>query len=258
MPTVPFLTRGVLSGSGSASASARRGWDHLGMDTSGNLPALRSPRLRPGDRVRIVLRPVPPGREHVARGVEVLTSWGLRAEVGEHVLDQWGYMAGRDEDRVSDLNSAFRDPGVCAVFAAMGGKGTYRIVDDLDTDALRRDPKPVVGFSDITHLHLALWARCRLSGLHGPFPNASDEWCGPSSAEAVRRALMTTDPVVIHRDTGEASAAVTVEGTASGVLVGGNLDAIRTEAGAGLPSLRGRSSSSNTREEQGWVRSTAR
>jgi len=209
------------------------------MDTSGNLPTLRAPRLRPGDRVRIVAPACPPGREHVARGVEKLASWGLRPEVGEHVFDQWGYMAGRDEDRVSDLNSAFRDPGVRAVFAAMGGKGTYRIVDDLDTDALRRDPKPVVGFSDITHLHLALWARCRLACLHGPFPNAGDDGRGSASADAVRRALMTTEPVVIRRDAGEATAAVTVEGTATGVLVGGNLDAVRTETGAGLPSLKG-------------------
>ena len=209
------------------------------MDISGNLPSLRSPRLRPGDRVRIVAPACPPGPEHVARGVEELTSWGLRPEVGEHVFGQWGYMAGRDEDRLSDLNSAFGDPGVRAVFAAMGGKGTYRIVDDLDTDALRRDPKPVVGFSDITHLHLALWARCRLAALHGPFPNANDERCGPASADAVRRALMTTDPVTLHRDAGQATAAVTVEGTATGVLVGGNLSAVRTETGAGLPSLDG-------------------
>ncbi|MBA6434280.1 S66 peptidase family protein [Streptomyces sp. GMR22] len=123
--------------------------------------------------------------------------------------------------------------------ATRGGKGAYRIVDDLDIDALRRDPKPLVGFSDITHLHLALWARCGLASLHGPFANWSDEWSGPASAEALRRALMATDPVIIHRDTSAASAAVTVEGTATGVLVGGNLDAIRTEAGAGLPSLEG-------------------
>ncbi|MFI0854584.1 LD-carboxypeptidase [Streptomyces sp. NPDC021098] len=98
----------------------------------------------------------------------MLTSWGLRVELGEHVFDQWGYMAGRDEDRVFDLNSAFGDPGVRAVIATRGGKGAYRIVDDLDTDTLRRDPKPLVGFSDITHLHLALWARCGLASLHGP------------------------------------------------------------------------------------------
>lgn len=209
------------------------------MDAGDSHQTVQSPRLRPGDRVRIVSPASPPGREGVARGVEVLKSWGLRVELGEHVFDQWGYMAGRDEDRVFDLNSAFADPGVRAVIATRGGKGAYRIADDLDIDALRRDPKPLVGFSDITHLHLALWARCGLASLHGPFANWSDAWSGPASAEALRRALMTTDPVILHRDTSQASAAVAVEGMTTGVLVGGNLDAIRTEAGAGLPSLEG-------------------
>jgi muramoyltetrapeptide carboxypeptidase len=189
--------------------------------------------------VRIVSPASPPSRDGVARGVELLTSWGLQVELGEHVFDQWGYMAGTDEDRTADLNAAFRDPGVRAVIATRGGKGAYRIVDDLDIDAVRRDPKPFVGFSDVTHIHLALWAGCRRAGLHGPFANWSDEWSGPASAEGLRRALMTTDPVVVHRDPGQVTASVTVDGTATGVLVGGNLDAIRTEAGAGLPSLRG-------------------
>jgi muramoyltetrapeptide carboxypeptidase len=211
--------------------------EDLRMETIEGLRHARSPRLRPGDRVRIVSPASPPSRAGVARGVEVLTSWGLRVELGEHVFDQWGYLAGRDEDRASDLNCAFRDPGVRAVFATRGGKGAYRIVDALDTEALRFDPKPVIGFSDITHVHLALWARCRLASLHGPFANWSDARSGPASADALRRALMTIDPVVIRRDPAEATAAVTVAGTATGVLVGGNLDAIRTEAGAGLPSL---------------------
>jgi muramoyltetrapeptide carboxypeptidase len=209
------------------------------MDTFSSPQTVRSPRLRPGDRVRIVSPASPPSREGVARGVDLLASWGLQVELGKHVFDQWGYMAGRDEDRASDLNSAFGDPGVRAVIASRGGKGAYRIVDDLDTDALRRSPKPLVGFSDITHIHLALWARCRVASLHGPFANWSDEWSGPASAEALRRALMTTDPVTLHRNSSEASAAVTIDGTATGILVGGNLDAIRTEAGAGLPSLNG-------------------
>ncbi|MFE2066119.1 LD-carboxypeptidase [Streptomyces sp. NPDC059467] len=209
------------------------------MDDYQNPLSLRAPRLRPGDRVRIVAPACPPSREEVARGVDLLTSWGLQVELGEHVFDQWGYMAGRDEDRVSDLNEAFRDPGVRAVIAAMGGKGTYRIVDDLDTDALTRDPKPVVGFSDITHIHLALWSRCRLATLHGPFAKRDDTYTGPASAESLRRALMTTDPVTLRRDPSEATADVTVDGTATGILMGGNLSAIRTETGAGLPSLRG-------------------
>jgi len=209
------------------------------MDTAAVRARVRSPRLRRGDRVRIVSPASRPSREGVARGVEVLTSWGLQVELGDHVFDRWGYMAGRDEDRATDLNAAFADPGVRAVIASTGGKGAYRIVDDLDLDAVRRDPKPLVGFSDITHLHLALWARTGVATLHGPFANWSDDWSGPASGQALRRALMTTDPVVLHRHDGDVSAAVRVEGTATGVLVGGNLDAIRTETGAGLPSLHG-------------------
>lgn len=209
------------------------------MDSHDLPPAARCRRLRQGDRVRIVSPASPPTREGIARGIELLTSWGLQVELGDHMFDQWGYMAGRDEDRAADLNSAFRDPGIRAIITARGGKGAYRIVDDLDIDAVRRDPKPLVGFSDISHIHLALWARAGLATLHGPFANWSDDWTGPSSAEALRRALMTTDPVILHRDPGGVTAAVTVDGTATGILVGGNLDAIRTETGAGLPSLRG-------------------
>lgn len=181
---------------------------------------VRAPRLRQGDRVRIVAPASPPTRDGVARGVKLLTSWGLQVEIGPHVFDRWGYMAGRDEDRAADLNSAFRDPGVRAIFTARGGKGAYRIVDDLDLVAARRDPKPLVGFSDISHVHLALWARAGLASLHGPFANWSDEWTGPASAEALRSALMTTESVVLQQQRGEVTTPVTVDGTATGVLVG--------------------------------------
>ncbi|GAB7048408.1 S66 peptidase family protein [Catenuloplanes indicus] len=208
------------------------------METSG-AQTVYPPRLRPGDLVKIVSPACPPSRDGIDRGVEVMRSWGLRVEVGVHVFDSWGYMAGTDADRLADLNEAFRDPQVRAIVTSRGGKGTYRIIGGLDFDAIAADPKPVVGFSDVTHLHLALWARCRVTGVHGPFANWSDDWSGPDSAEALRRALMTTDPVVLHRDPHEATAAVQVDGVAEGPLVGGNLDAIRTTVGAGLPSLAG-------------------
>jgi muramoyltetrapeptide carboxypeptidase len=77
------------------------------------------------------------------------------------------------------------------------------------------------------------------ASLHGPFAKRDDTYTGPASAESLRRALMTTESVILHRDPSEATADVTVDGTATGVLPGGDLDAIRTETGAGLPSLRG-------------------
>ena len=130
-----------------------------------NGAALLPPRLRTGDRVRLVSPASPPEREHLARGAGILSGWGLNVEVGRHAFDSFGhYLAGRDEDRLADLNDALRDPGVRAILSTRGGKGAYRIASGLDFAAARRDPKPLVGFSEVTYLHLALWRRCRLVG----------------------------------------------------------------------------------------------
>jgi muramoyltetrapeptide carboxypeptidase len=200
---------------------------------------MRGRRLVAGDRVRIVSPSSPPVREEVERGTEVLEGWGLRVELGRHVFDRCGPMAGRDEDRLEDLDEAFADPGVRAVLASRGGAGAYRIADRLDLAAVRHDPKPFVGYSDATHLHLALWSRCGLATVHAPSLTFGDDLLDAGTTEAVRRALMTADPVTLHQDPDEPTAAVTVPGTAVGTLVGGNLTALHTEAGCGLPPLEG-------------------
>ena len=78
------------------------------------------------------------------------------------------YLAGTDELRLADLNQALRDPAVRGVLCTRGGYGAQRIVDGVDLDAVRADPKLVVGFSDITALQLALWRGARLATVHGP------------------------------------------------------------------------------------------
>ena len=200
------------------------------------LDASVPPVLLSGDRVRLVSPASPPIREYVDRGVELLTAWGLEVELGKHVFDRFGYLAGRDKDRLTDLDEAFRDRGVRAIFATRGGKGAYRIASALDFGAARSDPKPLVGFSDITHLHLAYWRRSRLVGVHGHW---YDQCAGPEPADALRAALMMTEPITIQRDPDEPTAALSTRGTASGFLMGGNLDALRTAVGAQLPSLDG-------------------
>jgi muramoyltetrapeptide carboxypeptidase len=181
--------------------------------------------------VRLVSPASYPTPEGIEQATEILQSWGLRVEVGEHALDQYGFMAGTDADRIADLNDALRDPGVRAVITARGGAGAYRIIDDIDYEAVRRDPKPVVGFSDITNLHLALWEHSQVVGLHGMVFGVT--------GEAARRALMTTEPITLHRSTAVLSAEVAVEGVATGFLMGGNLGTIAGMVGAGLPSLDG-------------------
>lgn len=161
--------------------------------------------------------------------METLAGWGLRPELGEHALDRRGFLAGSDEDRLADVNAALRDPGVRAVVAATGGAGAYRIVDGLDLAAVRADPKPVVGFSDITNLHLALWTATGSAGVHGCVGT------GGRTDESCRRLLFETEPITLWAE----PSPVTVAGRATGVLVGGNAVAVSNFLGAGLPRLDG-------------------
>jgi len=106
--------------------------------------------------------------ERVERGIQLLTGWGLRVTLAPHVFERSGYLAGPDEQRLADLNLAFADDGVRGVLCTRGGYGAQRVVDGLDFAAVRRDPKVVLGFSDITALQLALWRGARLATVHGP------------------------------------------------------------------------------------------
>lgn len=195
---------------------------------------LKLPRLRSGDRVRLVSPASTPSREGVERTIAVLEGFGLKVEVGQHVLDVHGYLAGRDEDRLSDFNDALRDPGVRAAIATRGGRGAYRITDGLDFAALRADPKPIVGFSEITILHLAAQLHAGVPGIHGA---CWDESVGQVSAASIRDVLMERAPTTVRATPEEPTASLTTAGRASGVLLGGNLDMIVTAAGWTLPDL---------------------
>lgn len=198
-------------------------------------------RLQPGDHVRVLSPASTPDREAVLRGVAVIEAFGLRVTLGEHAFDRTLFLAGTDEQRLADFNAALRDPSIRAIIATRGGKGAYRLVDGLDYEAMRRDPKPVVGFSEISNLHLALLHHAGVAGVHGPMASWSDRRMGQESVEALRGALMTTDDVVIRSHSGEPTRCLTTaeRGSVSGRLVGGNIDMIQTLAGWALPKLGG-------------------
>ncbi len=171
------------------------------------------------------------------RSVQWLEKLGLRAELGRHVFDKIGYLAGRDEDRLADLNDAINNPAVRAVIATRGGKGAYRIADGLDFSAIRADPKLLIGFSEMTILHLALWRHAGVPGIHGACWDP--ERFGETSARSFRRAILTAEPVAIRSVADEPTAALTTRGHAQGILLGGNLDMIAAAAGWVLPDLEG-------------------
>ena len=201
---------------------------------------LMPPPLRPGDKVRFVSPASSPDRDMVLRHAEILKGWGLNVDFGEHAFSKWSYLAGTDEERLADLNAAFRDPEVRAIFTTRGGKGSYRIADQVDFAAVRRDPKFVIGFSDITALHLSLLKHCHQVGIHGAFSMGPNE-NGVSSYthDALRQALMTTEDVVIATRPEEPTSRLTTSGTTEGRLIGGNLDMMAASAGWALPDMHG-------------------
>ena len=197
-----------------------------------NTGFLSSPMLRQGDLVRLVSPASYPERSHVEEHINTLESWGLRCDTGRHIIDEYGYMAGTDANRLSDLNDAFRDPNVRAIIAIRGGSGAYRIADDIDFVAARSDPKPVIGFSDITNIHLSLFAHCQLGGIHGCV------W-GSRAQRSVKQLLMSKESVTLRANAEAVSAGLRFSGKARGRLVGGNLAEVAHAIGVRMPSMQG-------------------
>ena len=197
---------------------------------------MRPPKLKPGDKIRFVSPASTPSRDHIDACTRMLESWGLIVETAAHAFDDFGYLAGEEDARLADLNAAFRDPQVRAVMATKGGKGAFRIADRLDIDAVRQDPKLLIGFSEITILHLALFKACGLAGLHGA--SWTDDFSQMSTA-SLRSALFSTDPITLRATPDEPTHVLTTHGRARGVLLGGNQDMIATAAGWALPSFDG-------------------
>jgi muramoyltetrapeptide carboxypeptidase len=197
-------------------------------------------RLRAGDLVALVAPSgwVPPARAQAAVGV--LTGWGLRIRMGAHALGRHTYLSGTDEERLADLNDALRDPSVRGILCLRGGYGAQRIADRLDLDAARADPKVVAGFSDITALHLALWAGAGLPTVHGPTVTQFDRGATSLTATAARHALMSGEPVTVTALDEEGTRDLRVPGRAEGLLLGGNLTLLATSVGTRFrPDLRG-------------------
>ncbi|MFC6356267.1 S66 peptidase family protein [Luethyella okanaganae] len=135
------------------------------MDTSIELP----PRLSEGDTVGIVSPSSPPRPGCIEGMVDYWTSRGNPVKVGRHARDvEGGFLAGTARARADDFNEMLRDPDVRVIVPSMGGKGSTQLLPLIDFDALRADPKIVLGHSDGSALLVALTTRCNVTTFHGP------------------------------------------------------------------------------------------
>ena len=131
-------------------------------------PLLKPPAVQPGGRVAIIAPASPFPRDEFASGIDELRRLGFEPVVDPGVFDRRRYVAGEAADRALALMAAWRDPDVAAVLTARGGYGSVELLPLLSVDEMRRHPKLLVGYSDVTALLAYLTTRCGVTALHGP------------------------------------------------------------------------------------------
>lgn len=186
---------------------------------------LKAPRLRKGDVIGLITpASAPTAPEKIERGVRYLENLGYRVKVGQHVGAQYGYLAGTDAQRIEDLNTMLRDPQVNAIFAIRGGYGTPRLLPMVDYAAVKRSPKILVGYSDLTSLQLALFKRTGLVTFSGPMPGV-EFWDRPDpyTEEHFWRMVTSASKIGHLPNPPEVPLVVRRGGKAQGRLLGGNL-----------------------------------
>ena len=177
---------------------------------------------------------------------EAMEALGFTVKTGAHYDARRGHLAGTDAQRAGDLNAMFADASVKAIVCTRGGSGAARLLPLLDYAVIRRNPKILLGYSDITALHCAIQAKTGLVTFHGPIGSGS--W-NAFNVDQFKRVLLDRE-LVEYRNKIEAgdelvprrNRTVTIcGGTAQGQLVGGNLTVLTALAGSSyLPDFSGR------------------
>ena len=174
--------------------------------------------LSKGDLIGIT---APAGKiksERLTTAVSVLESWGLRIELSKHIFSEaHGYFSGTDQERSQDFQNMLDDPKIKAIICARGGYGTTRFIDQLDFTSFLKFPKWIVGFSDITALHLRLH-QLGFESIHSVMPIQFPKPEHKESIESLGKTLFG-ETVQLEAKASESNRL----GSATGQVIGGNL-----------------------------------
>lgn len=196
-------------------------------------PARALPMALPSNACFAVVAPAGPARLDADKAVQWFASCGYGCRIYPGVHQAQGYLAGSDAQRAQDLQDAFVDPGVDAILCMRGGYGSMRLLDRLDFDLIRRHPKPLIGYSDITALHTAINRYAGFVTFHGAMLNAdllgSKLEPTVSSLFEQLQGLKGVGDTLVHPQAYPLT--TVVSGAASGRLIGGNLSMLGATLG---------------------------
>lgn len=180
------------------------------------------PYLKKGDTVGIVCPSGYMPAENAETCIKTLENWGYRVKVGSTLGSQFNYFSGTDKQRVQDLQQMLNDSSVKAIMCARGGYGLSRIIDDLDFQKFKKNPKWIIGFSDITVLHAHIYQHYQIATLHAPMAAAfNDEGYKNPFVGSLKMALEGETS-----DYGRSIHPLNKIGKGEGDLIGGNLTII--------------------------------
>lgn len=213
-------------------------------------PILKPKRLSEGDTIALIAPASPQNEDDgISAAIETLESLGFRVKPGAHLYERWGYLAGSDQSRAADLNAAFADELVDGIICIGGGYGSARLLPMLDYDMIARNPKVLMGYSDITALLNGIHAHTGLVTFHGT--NAGVNWSPYFYSEFRKVVMQPQDRTIIGAPPAFDGKPGAVErknrlqtlhgGKATGRLMGGNLSLLGTLTGtAWLPDYAGK------------------
>jgi muramoyltetrapeptide carboxypeptidase len=192
--------------------------------------------LQPGDKIGIVATARKVTEENVEKAIAVFKEWGLNVVLSPLLYSKdHSYLAGTDEQRIAAIQQFLDDPSISAIICARGGYGTTRIIDVVDFREFKKYPKWVVGFSDITSLHLKL-SSLGYESIHGTMPVLFSKPDSVSSVSHLKEALfgatleLTATPNN-YNNTGEGN----------GIALGGNLSLLTDSLGTNYePETKGK------------------
>lgn len=188
------------------------------MNTRDDRPIILPPLFKKGDTLGLIAPGGPWEEEDFRKGLNILESFNLKVKIPNKLSKPESYLAGSDCHRRDIIHEMWRDPEVKALMAVRGGFGSLRLLAELDYDLIRTNPKNLIGFSDITALHSAIFRQTGLTTFHGPMlttlASSSEE-----SLTSINQVLCQRQPEAIK----PAGLEILKKGTGHGRLQGGNL-----------------------------------
>ena len=189
-------------------------------------------KLKKGDTVGLVCTSSQISEERISQCVDAMQELGYKVKIADNLAANYaGFMAGKGEKRAEWVNKMFADPEVDAIFCVRGGDGSSRIMEFLDVETIKSNPKIFVGFSDVTNMHLFLTQECDMVSFHGPM--VSSNIVGEFNEESKKSLYASLEADGEYEfENGEGfEIGVLKEGKAEGVLIGGNLSLLSASIG---------------------------